>query len=270
MDFLHFGDYDLTLSVCINERQAVKLALTTLGLFFALFGTAFRLDASDVNLVADPWCPYNCKQTDRDQGILINLARDAFEKHGISTQYKTYPWSRAIKMVETGQANGLVGAGREEVPNLLFTTAPIAQARHSFFVRQGDTWAFNGFASLHDRKLGAIQDYSYGDFRETYLLPNKDKIDFAVGTRALGQLIKMLEAGRIDTIIAEERVFRDYMLRSGSTLPTVNAGNAAVEDIYIGFSPVLENSSELVRILEKEISQESSALYTERYFGAVR
>lgn len=229
----------------------------------------FPLKASDVIIVADPWCPYNCGENDRDQGILVNLARDAFAKYGIRVNYKNYPWTRSIALVKSGDVEGLVGVGREEVPELIFPDSPIAQARHSFFVKQESKWRYRGPMSLTSRKLGAVQSYSYGDFREKFIVNNMDIVYFVYGTDPLHQLVKMLEVGRIDTLIAEERVLRNHLLEHAHQMQLKNAGVASVEDIYIGFSPKRAISSSLVRILNEEITDAALKAASEKFFKRI-
>ncbi|MEP1932862.1 MAG: transporter substrate-binding domain-containing protein [Roseibium sp.] len=232
--------------------RLTQMSLSAAAICLAL-ASAEDAAASDPNilLVADPWCPYNCAATQdsSNNGILIDLIREAVPN--ITFDYKTVPWSRAIKMVLNGKAGGLVGAGRDEVPELIFPNKPMAYARHALFVRETDTWTYDGLDSLDNRRIGAISGYSYGYLKETYLDQNEhDNVQLVYGEKPFRQLLKQLETGRVDTIVAEERVLMYFLRNKPEISRPRNAGIAFKEEIYIGFYPDHPDAQKITKALD--------------------
>ncbi len=53
--------------------------------------------AETLLIVADPWCPYNCAPDSTKPGMIVEIVKKAFERHGISVTYETLPWTRAVE-----------------------------------------------------------------------------------------------------------------------------------------------------------------------------
>jgi hypothetical protein len=49
--------------------------------------------AEDINLVADPWPPFNIEPGSDHEGCLVDWARAVFEPAGHTVMYKTVPWN---------------------------------------------------------------------------------------------------------------------------------------------------------------------------------
>lgn len=206
--------------------------------------------ADKVVLAADPWCPYNCKPGMQQPGILIEVAREALAAAGHKMVYRNLPWARAISMARGGKIDGIVGAGREEVPDFVFAENGILSVTHSFFVRPDDDWGYEGLESLHERRLGVINGYSYGDLHWAYVTEKNieaHRVYVVSGRSPLGRLARMLEVNRVDTIVEEARVLR-YTMRGKSFRPR-RAGDYASEDVHIAFSPENPASADYARAL---------------------
>lgn len=258
-------------------QRILVASMKTLSLFIVfltltcLFSQSALGKHKKIILVADPWCPYNCDTSNlENQGIIIDLANDVFVKKGFKVKYKNVPWTRAIAMVLSGQAAGLVGVGKEEVPNLIFPKKSILTAKHSLFTLAGDKWLFNGNASLNGRRIGAVKAYSYGDFSEKYLTNDAfggKSVFYVHGSEPFELLIPMLLSGRIDTIVAEESVLAYHLTQNRYPVKLRNAGSVSLEEIYIGFSPKFSESTQLANDLDADLSDELVMKYLRKYVG---
>lgn len=220
-------------------------------LFFWMFGSALAEDRV-VTLVADEWCPFNCRALHQSNGILVDRAEAALAEKGLQTDYIEIPWSRAIVSVRNGVYDGIVGAGPSEVPDFHFPPLPLAIGRHSFFTMPSQSWEYRGLSSLEEVRIGVIQDYSYGGLYEDYIRANQDdsaRVVTLKGGKVLPRLIKMLELGRIDALAAEEHVLNYYFQSRGLQTPLRHAGLAYEEPLYVSFSPAVDDGAELANAL---------------------
>lgn len=230
----------------MRDRKFIFLIM-----FFLLTGNAFAGDRV-ITLVGDAWCPFNCLALTDGHGILVDRAAAALAQDGFRVDYVQIPWSRAILGVRDGDYDAIVGVGRLEAPDFQFPSEPLAFARHSFFTLPTETWKYRGLQSLKDIRIGVIQDYSYGSLYDDYIRANQNDSSRVVvlkGNKVLPRLIKMLQLGRIDALVAEEHVLNYYFQSKGRANPLRYAGLAAKEALYVAFSPRLENSAKMAGLL---------------------
>lgn len=231
----------------------------TAALFYWIFLLASVSVAEErtITLVADKWCPLNCSDTPDHRGILVERAATALAGEGIRINYIEMPWSRAIIGVREGTYDAIVGTGRTETPDFHFPAQPLATARHSFFTLPSASWRYDGLESLEQVRIGVIQDYSYGGLYEAYIEPNQGNIDrLAIlrGDRVLPRLVEMLNLGRIDALVAEERVLDYYFISRGLVNPLRHAGLAGTEPLYVAFSPALDDGRALAESLDRGVA----------------
>ena len=227
------------------------------GLLLLVLASASIADDRTLTLVADQWCPFNCSDDPDDRGVLVERAAKALASQGFDIEYQEMPWTRAIIGVREGLYDGIVGAGLAETPDFHFPAKPIAVARHSFFTLPTNPWTYQGFESLHNVRLGVIQDYSYGGLFDAYIKPNRgddDRLVILRGDNVLPRLVKMLELGRIDALVAEEQVLNYHFNRKGKINPLRNAGLAGEEALYVAFSPALDDGAALAATLGRALA----------------
>ena len=212
--------------------------------------------ADDIVIAADEWCPYNCVPGSDKPGYMIEIAERAFTAAGHRIIYKVLPWSRTIYDARQGIIDGAVGAGRKEVPELIFSDSELGLAENVFFVEKDSAWYFQTIDSLRGYKIGLIKDYSYGGFLAQFtdhFLGQNESVQVSAGNDALLRNIKMLLSGRLDIVIEDRSVFRSAASDLGETSKLKAAGVFGTEKLYIGFSPKNKNSHEYARILSTAI-----------------
>ncbi|MBP9837902.1 MAG: transporter substrate-binding domain-containing protein [Proteobacteria bacterium] len=208
--------------------------------------------ADTISLAADEWCPYNCAAKSADLGILIDVAKEVFEKAGHKIDYQNVPWTRAKEAARAGQFTGIVGAYKEDAPDFVFPEKGILKSSNDFFVTPQATWKYNGLDSLKTISLGVIKDYSYGTEIDAYIKQNeKDsgKIQMLSGDDALQKNIEKLLAGRITVVLEDAAVFNYQLKEMNKVGQAVSAGSSGEDDVYIAFSPKSPKAAEYAKLL---------------------
>ena len=205
-------------------------------------------------IAADLWCPVNCAADAPRPGIFVELARDIFAEAGIQVRYETRNWARVLQEVRRGELNAAVGAGHEDAPDFLFTSTPVAMSRNCFYTRQDSTWRFTGVDSLAPVRLGVINDYSYGEQLNAYVLAHRDgdRVQVAAGDKALDLNLTKLRHGRLDALVENSWVIQTRLAALGLRGELREAGCREPDvPIYLAFSPALADSARHVELFEQ-------------------
>jgi polar amino acid transport system substrate-binding protein len=223
-------------------------------IFFTIALVSSLASADEIILVADPWCPYNCGWNDENPGFMVEIARYVFKQNGHTVKYLNVPWARAIYGTREGQYDGIIGAGRTETPDFVFPDIELGLAKHTFYVKKGNPWGFDGLDSLKAITLGVIKNYSYGDLFNLYIEPNQDnpkRVQVISGEKGLALNIKKLEENKIEAIIEDRAVFQHYQHETNMPNNFSEAGIVYIEKVYIAFSPKLKKAKVYADMLSK-------------------
>lgn len=216
------------------------------------------LQRQEIVLVADYWYPYNGNPESDRPGMLVEIARTAFERAGITIRYELVPWTRAIEGVRGGSYDGIIGGGRETTPDFVFPDRPVVVVSNRFYVVSGNPWRYDGDGSLEQIRLGVIRDYAYGSLFDQYIRIHRTdpgRIQEVGGDRALILNIRKLLAGRIDVLVSEQRVFNHEVRSVGSDEVIVEAGIGSEAELYLTFSPALAVSDSRARLFSRMMDQ---------------
>ncbi|MDD0842848.1 substrate-binding periplasmic protein [Pseudomonas sp. Gutcm_11s] len=232
---------------------------TLFALLLAGVGLAPSARAETLVIAADLWCPINCAPDAERPGIFIELARDIFAESGIAVRYEIRNWARVLQQVRHGEINAAVGAGREDAPDFLYTTTPVAMSRNCFYTQQDSQWRFTGVDSLASVRLGVINDYSYGEQLNAYVTAQHghgDRVQVAAGGAALDLNLTKLDHGRIDALIENSWVIQSRLADLGRAGSLREAGCREPDvPIYLAFSPAREDSARYVEIFERGLQR---------------
>jgi polar amino acid transport system substrate-binding protein len=207
---------------------------------------------------SDEWLPYVGTQENR--GYMIEVADAIFEKQGIKIQIKSYPWTRILHMVRKGSLNAAPGMQKNQAPDFIIPNEPLGIDDAAFFVPKSDPWKYINIESLHNKNIGVIKDYTYEKEIDAYITKNfadNKRIHVAHGDDPYEQMVKLLQAKRVDLIIANPNVFLYKLSTMGlnssdyKKIPIQNSANY----VYIGFSPALKQSREYSKILSTGIAE---------------
>lgn len=209
-----------------------------------------------ITLAADPWCPHNCEAGSSQEGYMIEIARAAFAMADIEVTYQNVSWARALKQVQDGHIDGVVGALAGEGGNLIFPEEPVGYSRTVLFTHPDSTWVWNGLSSLADQSLLAINGYSYSPELDAYIREKQDqpeKVWIISGPSPLLRAIELLEQHRFD-VFPEDLAVMEWTVHNKPTgIHPRNAGQIYQSPAYIAFSPAKADAPELARILSDGI-----------------
>ncbi len=234
----------------LHWRDPLRYVCLTLALLCA----SAAAHAQELVIAGDPWCPVNCEPGSEQPGIFVELARDIFAETGIEVEYRQVNWARALRAVRKGRLNAVIGAGREDAPDFLFTSTPVSHSRMCFYTLPDSSWRFVALEDLAGQRLGVINDYSYGIELDDYLRQHADdstRVLLAYGDRALGLNVDKLLGGRIDIALANAWVMQNWLRQHGRGGQLRNAGCRSPDvAIYLAFSPALAGSRRHVELFE--------------------
>jgi len=215
------------------------------------------LAADTLTIVADPWCPYNCKPGSELPGYGIEIAKYAFGKAGHKVTYKNINWARAILDTKAGQYTGIVSAYKEDAPGFIFPDEAFGIAKVGIFTAKENDWTFTDLRSLKELdRIGIINGYAYGKKPMAFIHQNQTLFDLATGDNALAKNIRKLNLGRINGVFEDPNVFMMTATKLGLqnkvklTGIVYEGGN-----LYIAFSPALPKSQEYAEILSSGIRE---------------
>ena len=210
-------------------------------------------------LVADTYCPYNCAVGAEPEGFAIDVMREIFEPKGYQIKYKVVPWTRALKMVKSGQADVALGSPPEEANThgLVQGQEPIGYATDCLFVRADNTLQFNNRADdLNSlKRVGTVVDFQYYDqFGEWLKRPENQAKNFqARGDTASLTNLKQLVLGRLDGAIETLQVMDYLILQTQAKADVRVAGCQSQQQVFNLFSPARSDAKQLAAELDKGI-----------------
>lgn len=104
----------------------------------------------------------------------------------------------------------------------------IAYSRACFYTRAGETWTYQGLASLEKHRLGVIEDYGYDDgVMDAYIAKNQQQADLIErnygDSAGIANLQKLL-LGRYPVLLEHEAVLPKLSKQLKATLRIRQAG----------------------------------------------
>ena len=207
------------------------------------------------------WCPQLCN-SDAKPGYIMDTVKAIFKDSPYDIQVKTYPWTRAIKLVETGKSHALLAPAKGEAPNLVFPTQEVGLQRMCFFTKSNTDWQYTGAESLKGMKVGLAQDTTLEGL-DDYIASNKSQFDFIpYSDEYLNTSIKKVKFNRIDTFVftynstqygINERQLSDEYREAGC-LPS--------SKVYMAFTPDAgegANVSKMITHFDKRMAELKSS-----------
>ncbi|NLR74335.1 substrate-binding periplasmic protein [Leeia aquatica] len=144
------------------------------------------------------------------QGMGVELVQELAQRLGYDVQFELYPWPRALHLVESGQADVLVGLYKtaEQEDRFLFAETPFYQDEMVFYARKGSfNWDGN-ISMLHRRKIGVVAGWvhttPFDAIKGSLNLSTVENVETG---------LRMLEFGRIDLLAADARNAEPFLNR---------------------------------------------------------
>lgn len=239
------------------KRLTIKWCIRVLIVSLGLFSLPSWANTERIVIAADIWCPFNCQPNSEQPGFMVEIAQRVFSEHGYDVQYVEMGWQRAIHEARQGNINAVFGAYKGDAPDFVFPDQEIALVGNNFFTLKGSAWRYDNLESLEKVNLGVIKGYDYGEELKAHIQQNSgETVISLIGDNPLQRGIKMVMAGRLDTVIEGAQVFWHTASQLGLQDHFVIAGQAGeLNRSYIAFSPKLESSNRYAELLSEGISR---------------
>lgn len=163
------------------------------------------MTARPVRMVNTPYPPFAVGGYGPAQGgISVEIVRELFGRLGRTVEVELHPWKRALKMAETGRADGITLLARSsERERYLIFTEPLFDIRELFYYNSerlpGFEW--DDFGDLKPYTIGMTEAYAYcPEFLEAVATRGL-RVEYA-NTNAAN--FKKLHSGRIDLYLGNE------------------------------------------------------------------
>lgn len=169
--------------------------------------TAPAMAAEPLRLVANTWPPFTDRRLLND-GVATDLVRTALRRAGYPSVYIEVPWVRAIRGLQVGDYDAVVGAWySDERAEYGHFSSPYLYNRIRFIQRKGANIHFERLTDLYPYRIAAARGYAYSkEFDEDPRLRKVGVIGFVNGA-------KMLSAKRVELTLEDEFVARFHLNR---------------------------------------------------------
>ncbi|PKN42218.1 MAG: hypothetical protein CVU60_08345 [Deltaproteobacteria bacterium HGW-Deltaproteobacteria-18] len=166
-------------------------------------------------------------------GMSNDIVRAAFKSVGIEVTFEVVPYARLLQEVKTGKYIGGFNVAREPSREDAFLWGKemlfLARA-HYYHCRPGLLEASSAEELHNGEKVGVIRGYEYGEF-----FHQNDRISKVWGKRH-DQIIRMLQAGRVDTVILFEKTANLFLHEMKLQNEVFAAFPSEPSRVYVAFS----------------------------------
>ncbi len=231
-------------------------------LFVALLALAGWNDvlAEDILFVNDSatYCPYTLCDGGKN-GFVVDIVDAIYKSAGYNVKIVNVPWNRAILMVRTGHANGILGILKGSAPNFIYPKTEVASYTPAVFSLKANPWEFTGVDSLKEVHLGLVQNYDNGSFDpalERYLASDPSNVAYISNEQPLQHLFMMIEANHTDATIDDSFV-GTYLLQKMGKQKLFKLTPYPVKPVpaYIGFNNKDQKSQRLADVFDTGLAK---------------
>lgn len=202
------------------------------------------------------WCPFICPSSSERPGLLVEYTRAAYEKAGYKVEFKDYPWTRAVKNVESGKTDAVLAPSKSEAPSLVYPEAEIGVQRFCFFSLQEDSWKYEKPESIINRRILHPQDVLPEELGEYKNKANLKSLPY--NSNYLKQTTTMLQKGRTESVLMTYYSMIDYLNKNNLADKIKLSGCVSSAKLYLAFSPVPEKkkrNEKIITAFEKGIKE---------------
>jgi polar amino acid transport system substrate-binding protein len=145
-------------------------------------------------------------------GMALEIMEELNKRIGLDARIVLMPWSRALKMVRHGKADGLPFLlATDERRFYLKFTGPVLESGDAvlFNYKEMPDFSWSGFESLEGLTVGMIRGYAYDEQLLVSVREHAGRIEYSEHSEAN---IRKLHAGRVDVVIENVIVARAVLL----------------------------------------------------------
>lgn len=167
-----------------------------------------RAQADTIIVVSDSWYPYNGEPGAKKEGYKIDLLRWIAQANGHTIDYRLLDWELALERTLSGKGGDcVVGATAGDAPDHARTSQPWGKSVNTFYGHIDRMPSITSYDSLRELRVGAVEDYAYGDEIDAILnAEGANVLRVAASRRAFPLLVMRLATRQVDVIIEDLNV----------------------------------------------------------------
>lgn len=218
-------------------------------------------DPARLHLVCDNWPPYQIVENGKVSGFSTAVVTEVLARMGVrEIPLDVYPWKRAVRMLEKGDADGLFSANYtvERTEFSLYPEEAIVDSPWVMWVRKEGGPAPESWQDLAGFRVGLVSGYSYTPEFWRFM-KHQGRYEEVVSDE---QNFRKLNAGRVDVIVAElgnGLYLRKRLCLTGIVPLTRNP--VKVDGLYLIF-----NRERISRSFVREFSTQLTLLKKEPFY----
>ncbi len=178
-----------------------------------------------LNLASDVWPPFT--DVASEKAIAMDLVKEALARNGITTNYEIMNFDDVIDGIDGGDFDGSAALwlSKEREEKYLFSEAYL-QNQLVLVGRKGSDVSATSFANIEGKKIGVVENYSYG------IDINSEQVELITGISDQQNLVRLLSS-EIDYMLVDDLLIQ-YLLKYQV--------NDVTEYLEIGHTPMLVKS----------------------------
>jgi polar amino acid transport system substrate-binding protein len=219
-------------------------------LSFSVFG------GPKLRLVANEWPPYTANEPPGN-GSYVSQVRSLLAKAGYDSSIEIMPWARALQLVYSGKADGIVAiwSTTERRQQIVFSNAYAANTLRLYSIK-GRLGKIANLSELNGQVIGVGRNYGYSDV----FLAMKNFRTEESGNTLLD--IQKLIKNRIDAVLEDERIFRYYVGKNPELVGGMEEFEISppvmVLPLYFGVSRKRADAQKIIQDFNRVLSREKA------------
>ncbi|WP_157822935.1 MULTISPECIES: ABC transporter substrate-binding protein [unclassified Shewanella] len=196
---------------------------------------SFPVQAEQIVIASDIWCPYICAN---NSGYFVELTQQAFLTVGVTAKFETIPFKRALRLAQRDKIHAVLAINQESIKRCKLQTSNIVlgQNTNDFYVHASNSWQYSTLTDLEDKAVASILGYNYGDELNQYL--EQSPLSFyASGESPFKTNLNLLIKDRVDVLLGNRYVVEHTAQVFGYSEDIKFAGSDGNStSLYVGFS----------------------------------
>lgn len=220
-----------------------------------------RVGAQTLTVATDVWPPFRMMQGEQIVGYDIDVLNEVSARTGLTFKVEQMPWARALRSIEFGESDIMVGLAHtsERARYIDYLPQAYKSCQPAFYGLTQYTQTVNSYDDLAPYRIGYVIDSAYFSRFDH----DNQLLKTAISREV--QLLKMANSGNIELLIGTDcQVDYELMQRDELVLTKAPWQPAERIDLYYGFSQVNE-----LNTAKTKIETVLQAMQNDGYFDAL-
>lgn len=165
----------------MKSMKLFSLMITVFLIMFILFFSNESKAQNPFKVVFETYPPYEYFENNNAIGLDAEIVRNVMNNLKVNVVFEEYNWDRCLKMVETGEANGIISLfkTKEREVFLYYPTTELSYEENVLFTYKGSNIKFDGdLKKLKDYTVSIVSGYAYGGgFDEATYIKKEEEED---------------------------------------------------------------------------------------------